>query len=47
MPLRLWAIVDEAALHRPVGGHQVMAAQLDHLAESATELPHVTLQVIP
>jgi transcriptional regulator with XRE-family HTH domain len=47
VPLRLWAIVDEAALHRPVGGHQVMAAQLDHLAESATELPHVTLQVIP
>ncbi len=47
VPLRLWAIVDEAALHRPVGGHKVMAAQLDHLAESATELPHVTLQVIP
>jgi hypothetical protein len=46
-PLRLWTIIDEAALRRPVGGHKTMAAQLDHLAESATELPHVTLQVMP
>lgn len=46
-PLRLWTIVDEAALHRPVGGKDVMVAQLDHLAEAGTELPHVTLQVIP
>jgi transcriptional regulator with XRE-family HTH domain len=46
-PLRLWTIVDEGALHRPVGGRDVMAAQLDHLAESGGELPHVTLQVIP
>ncbi|HEX9537031.1 MAG TPA: helix-turn-helix transcriptional regulator [Streptosporangiaceae bacterium] len=45
-PLRLWAIVDEAALHRPVGGHQVMQAQLRRLAEAA-ELPQVTLQTIP
>lgn len=46
-PLRLWAIVDEAALHRPVGGRDIMNAQLEHLAESAAELPQVTLQVIP
>jgi transcriptional regulator with XRE-family HTH domain len=46
-PLRLWTIVDEGALHRPVGGRDVMAAQLDHLADSAAELPQVTLQVIP
>jgi transcriptional regulator with XRE-family HTH domain len=46
-PLRLWAIVDEGALHRPVGGHEVMAAQLEHVAEAATEMPHVTFQVIP
>jgi transcriptional regulator with XRE-family HTH domain len=45
-PLRLWAIVDEGALHRPVGGHKVMQAQLRRLAEAA-ELPQVTLQVIP
>jgi hypothetical protein len=46
-PLRLWTIVDEGALHRPVGGTDVMSAQLDHLAESRAEMPHVTLQVIP
>jgi Domain of unknown function (DUF5753)/Helix-turn-helix domain len=46
-PLRLWTIVDEGALHRPVGGRDVMADQLDHLAQSGTELPHVTLQVLP
>jgi transcriptional regulator with XRE-family HTH domain len=45
-PLRLWTIVDEAALHRPVGGREVMDAQLEHLAGRA-ELPHVTLQVLP
>lgn len=45
-PPRLWAIVDEAALHRPVGGVQVMEAQLQRLVESADE-PHVTLQVLP
>src|SRR5215471_14340387 len=32
-PLRLWAIVDEASLHRPVGGVKVMAQQLEHLAQ--------------
>ncbi len=45
-PLRLWAIVDEAAFHRPVGGREVMKAQLERLVEAA-ELPHVTLQAIP
>jgi transcriptional regulator with XRE-family HTH domain len=45
-PLRLWTIIDEAALHRPVGGPDVMAAQLEHLAGSA-ELSRVTLQVLP
>jgi transcriptional regulator with XRE-family HTH domain len=47
VPLRLWTIVDEAALHRPVGSSEVMAAQLDRMAEVAADLPHVILQVIP
>ena len=42
----LWAVVDEGALRRPVGGRQVIRAQLDRLIE-ATELPNVTLQVLP
>jgi hypothetical protein len=45
-PLRLWTIVDEAALHRPVGGRGVMSAQLDRLAEAAEPSP-VTLQIVP
>ncbi len=45
-PLRLWAIVDEAALHRPVGGHEAMRTQLERLA-GAADLPHVTLQALP
>jgi hypothetical protein len=43
---RLWAVVDEAALRRPVGGREVMRAQLERLIE-ATKLPNVTLQVLP
>jgi transcriptional regulator with XRE-family HTH domain len=45
-PLRLWTIIDEAALYRPVGGEDVMRQQLERLA-SAAEQPHLTLQVIP
>jgi transcriptional regulator with XRE-family HTH domain len=42
---RLWAVVDEAALRRPVGGPGVMCAQFDRLI-AATKLPNVTLQVV-
>jgi transcriptional regulator with XRE-family HTH domain len=45
-PPRLWAVVDEAALRRPVGGPAVMKGQLQRLLE-ATELPNVTLQILP
>src|SRR5215212_3017780 len=45
-PPRLWAVVDEAALRRPVGGPEVMRGQLERLIE-ATKLPNVTLQVLP
>ena len=43
---RLWAVVDEAALRRPVGSREVMRTQLERLIEAA-ELPNVTLQVLP
>ncbi len=45
-PLRLWAVLDEAALRREVGNKQVMIGQLDALIEMS-QLPHVTVQVIP
>ncbi|MEU3952196.1 helix-turn-helix transcriptional regulator [Streptomyces achromogenes] len=45
-PLRLWVVLDEAALHRVVGSRLVMREQLEHLIE-LSELPHVTVQVLP
>ncbi|MFF5173402.1 helix-turn-helix domain-containing protein [Micromonospora sp. NPDC000089] len=45
-PPQLWAVVDEAALRRPIGGPAVMRAQLTALIE-ATRAPHVRLQIIP
>jgi hypothetical protein len=45
-PPPYWAVMDEAALRRPVGSPKVMAAQLDTLLEAAKR-PNVTLQVIP
>ncbi|WP_037570598.1 helix-turn-helix domain-containing protein [Phaeacidiphilus oryzae] len=43
---RLWAVIDEAALRRPLGTAEEMREQLEHLLEVA-ELPNVTLQVAP
>jgi hypothetical protein len=34
-PPRVWAVIDEAALRRPVGGLPVMRGQLDRLIEVA------------
>jgi transcriptional regulator with XRE-family HTH domain len=45
-PPRLWAVVDEAALRRPVGGPGVMKGQLERLIDAA-QLPNVTLQMLP
>ena len=45
-PPRLWAIMDEAAVRRLVGGRHVMRVQLDRLREAASR-PNVTIQVIP
>jgi DNA-binding XRE family transcriptional regulator len=45
-PLRLWTVLDEAALRRVVGNRALMREQLDHLVEQS-QLPHVTVQVIP
>jgi transcriptional regulator with XRE-family HTH domain len=45
-PPQLWAVVDEAALRRPIGGRAVMRAQIEALIE-ATTLRQIRLQVIP
>jgi transcriptional regulator with XRE-family HTH domain len=41
-----WFIIDEAALHRPHGGREIMREQLLRL-ESAAEQPGVFVQVMP
>lgn len=46
-PPKLWAVVDEAALRRPVGGPQVMRAQLEALTSILTKATNVRLQVLP
>ncbi len=43
---RLWAVVDESVLHRPIGGPAALRGQLDHLLE-VTKQPNITLQVVP
>ncbi|NYI07935.1 helix-turn-helix domain-containing protein [Allostreptomyces psammosilenae] len=45
-PLKLWTIIDEAILRRPIGGREVMRAQLQRLLREA-ERPCVDLQVLP
>jgi transcriptional regulator with XRE-family HTH domain len=44
--LRLWAIVDEVAMLRPVGSPQIMRAQLEHLCDVCDQ-PGFALQVVP
>ncbi|MFJ6675469.1 helix-turn-helix domain-containing protein [Actinosynnema sp. NPDC091369] len=45
-PIKLWAIIDEAALRHEVGGWEVMRAQLNRLGEAAAA-PNTTIQVVP
>jgi hypothetical protein len=45
-PTKFWAVIDEAVLHRPIGGRKVMKEQLEHLLQ-LTEQPNVTVQVVP
>ena len=43
---RVWAVVDESVLHRPIGGPRVLREQIEHLLE-LTKQPNVTLQILP
>ncbi|MGH3378597.1 MAG: DUF5753 domain-containing protein, partial [Actinoallomurus sp.] len=45
-PTRMWAVIDEAALWRPIGGSEVTRAQLRALLDFA-RLQHITVQVMP
>lgn len=41
-----WAVLDEAVLHRPVGGPKVLKEQIEHLVEMS-QRPNITIQVLP
>ncbi|GAA4532931.1 MULTISPECIES: helix-turn-helix domain-containing protein [Nonomuraea] len=41
-----WAVIDEAALRRPIGGAEVMRAQIEHLIDLMRQ-PSITIQVMP
>ncbi len=43
---KLWAVIDESVLHRPIGGRRVQLAQIEHLLE-LTKRPNITLQIVP
>lgn len=45
-PPSLDVVLNEAVLHRPVGGNVVMAEQLGHMLK-ASELPNVSVRVLP
>lgn len=45
-PPMAWAILDEAVLHRPIGGHEVMRAQLGKLLEFSAHR-WMRIQVLP
>jgi hypothetical protein len=43
---KLWAVIDESVLHRPIGGRRVQLAQIEHLLE-LTKRPNIILQIVP
>ena len=45
-PPELWVVIDEAVLHRPVGGPYVMREQINHVMKAARR-SNVVVQVIP
>jgi transcriptional regulator with XRE-family HTH domain len=45
-PPKMWVVLDEAALRRPVGGHDVMCEQIEHLI-ALTSTKTTFIQFIP
>jgi transcriptional regulator with XRE-family HTH domain len=43
----LWAVIDEAALRRPIGGPETMRGQIEHLIEMSEGMANVKVQVLP
>lgn len=45
-PPKMFFVIDEAAIHRQVGGPGAMRRQVERLKQLSTE-PHITLQILP
>lgn len=45
-PPRMWFVIGEPALTRPIGGYDVLRDQLAHLSSVTERWPHVTVQVV-
>ena len=45
-PLKVCAVIDEAVLHRPVGGASVMREQVQHLIDLGTRR-HIQIRLLP
>jgi transcriptional regulator with XRE-family HTH domain len=45
-PPKLWVVVDESVLHRPIGGRRVLREQVAHMLEMS-RLPNITIQIVP
>ena len=43
---KLWAIIDESVLYRPLGGIPVLRDQISHVLE-LTSQPHISIQIVP
>jgi transcriptional regulator with XRE-family HTH domain len=43
---RVWMVLDESVLYRPIGGMKVLKQQIEYLLEMSA-LPHVSVQVLP
>jgi len=44
--VKLWAVIEETALRRPIGSKEILLDQLRYLL-SLTDMPNLTLQIIP
>ncbi|MBE1574884.1 helix-turn-helix domain-containing protein [Amycolatopsis roodepoortensis] len=43
---RLWLVLDESVLYRPIGDREVLKGQIDHLLEMIQQ-PNISVQVLP
>ncbi|WP_242888108.1 helix-turn-helix domain-containing protein [Actinomadura litoris] len=46
-PAQLWAVIDEAALRRPIGGPATMRGQIEHLIAVSEGMDNVNVRILP